>query len=59
MKTTNLIISVLPTYSHCADKYFLPIMHLISFFKCVFLGPHPQHMEVPSLGVESELQPPA
>ena len=25
----------------------------------VFLGPHPQHMEVPGLGVESELQMPA
>ena len=24
-----------------------------------FLGPHLQHMEVPSLGVKSELQPPA
>ena len=25
----------------------------------VFLGPHPQHVEVPRLGVESELQLPA
>ena len=25
------------------------------FFSC-FLGPHPQHMEIPRLGVESELQ---
>ena len=25
---------------------------------CVFLGPHPLHMEVPRLGVESELQLP-
>ena len=25
------------------------------FFVCVFLGSHPQHMEVPRLGVESEL----
>ena len=29
------------------------------FFMFCFLGPHLQHMEVPSLGVESELQPPA
>ena len=29
-----------------------------NFFSC-FLGPHPQHMEVPRLGVESELQLPA
>ena len=27
-----------------------------SFFFFVFLGPHPWHMEVPRLGVESELQ---
>ena len=26
------------------------------FFFFGFLGPHPQHMEVPRLGVESELQ---
>ena len=25
---------------------------------CVFLGPHPWHMEIPRLGVESELQLP-
>ena len=29
------------------------------FFCCFFLGLHPQHVEVPRLGVESELQPPA
>ena len=23
-----------------------------------FLGPHPRHMEVPGLGIKSELQPP-
>ena len=28
-------------------------------FFSLFLGPHPQHMEVPRLGVESELQLPA
>ena len=27
------------------------------FFFLVFLGPHPRHMEVPRLGVESELYP--
>ena len=27
-----------------------------SFFFFVFLGPYPQHMEVPRLGVESEMQ---
>ena len=29
------------------------------FFFCLFLGPHPWHMEVPSLGVKSELYLPA
>ena len=29
------------------------------FLSFVFLGPHLQHMEVPRLGVESELQLPA
>ena len=31
------------------------------FFFClfVFFGPHPRHMEVPRLGVELELSPPA
>ena len=28
-----------------------------TIFLFVFLGPHPQHMEVPRLGVEAELQP--
>ena len=31
---------------------------LFLFFVFVFLGPHTQHMEVPRLGVESELQLP-
>ena len=29
------------------------------FFFFFFLGPHPQHMEFPRLGVESDLQLPA
>ena len=28
------------------------------FFFLIFLGPHLRHMEVPRVGVESELQPP-
>ena len=31
------------------------IMNIQFFFFLVFLGPYPQHMEVPRLGVESEL----
>ena len=35
---------------HCeASLYFF-------FFFCLFLGPHPRHMESPRLGVELELQ---
>ena len=34
-------------------------MFLIVFSFLVFLGTYPQHMEVPRLVVESELQPPA
>ena len=32
---------------------------ILRFFFLVFLGPHPQHMEVPRPGVESELLLPA
>ena len=37
----------------------LALQHLFLFFSFsfVFLGLHPRHMEVPRLGVESELQP--
>ena len=31
-------------------------LSLFFFFFLIFLVPHPQHMEVPRLGVESELQ---
>ena len=42
------------TYStNIIDLFF------ILFYFFVYLGPHPQHMEVPRLGAESELQPPA
>ena len=49
--------------SHCkgsetgrntAKEYCLGVKELDFFFFC-FLMPHPQHMEVPRLGVESEL----
>ena len=42
------------------DQYFFFFLFLLYFlFLFVFLGPHTQHMEVPRLGVESELQLPA
>ena len=31
-------------------------MELRRFISSIFLGPHPQHVEVPRLGVESELE---
>ena len=34
-------------------------MLALLFIYLVFLGPHPQHMEIPRLGVESVLQLPA
>ena len=37
----------------------LLILLFIFIIFLVFLGPHPQHMEVPRLGFESELQLPA
>ena len=38
-------------------KNFRNIFNFLFFF--FFLGSHPQHMEVPRLGVKSELQVPA
>ena len=35
---------------------FTCFLFLFSFLSFIFLGLHPQHMEVPSLGVELELQ---
>ena len=40
-------------------KVILTAQHLLILFLFFFLGPRPQHMEVPRLGVESELQMPA
>ena len=31
------------------------ILSTVVLFVCLFLGMHPEHMEVPRLGVESEL----
>ena len=37
--------------------FILFILFIVLFYFC-FLGPHPQHMEVPRLGVKLELQLP-
>ena len=45
------------TFPLLLEIYFIILFYLfIYLFNFCFLGPHPQHMEVPSLGVESELQ---
>ena len=36
-----------------------PFLSFFHFFFVAFPGPHPWHMEVPRLGVQSELWPPA
>ena len=41
------------------QKKEMDILFYFLIFFLSFLGPHPQHMEVPRLGVESELQLPA
>ena len=43
----------------CGGKGLKSCTTLSNNFSLVFLGPHPQHMEVPRLGVKLELQPPA
>ena len=39
---------------YCLNLLLL-LKSFFSFWSFVFLGPHPQHMEVPRLGVELEL----
>ena len=38
---------------------FIPFILFCVWGGVLFLGPHPRHMEVPMLGVESQLQLPA
>ena len=49
MNSTILFVTYIHMYIFC--------LFVLSCF--VFLGPHPQHMEVPRLGVQPELQLPA
>ena len=51
----------LGTQAPQADVYLFIYLFvcLFVYLFTVFLGPHPQHMEVPRLGVELELQLPA
>ena len=38
-------------------QFFLFFLKYVIYLFIAFLGLHPQHVEVPGLGVESELQP--
>ena len=54
----SMVAAPIPIPSNRAWVFHFPYYsHQHIFF--VFLGPHPEHMEVSRLGVESELQPPA
>ena len=48
---------VLSTADAAVNKTYLVLSFF--FFLFFFLGLHPRHMEVPRLGIESELQLPA
>lgn len=52
--------SLLQLYFTKVQPYQPPLFlfYFILFFVFYFLGPHPWHMKVPSLGVDSELQLP-
>ena len=43
-----------------SEKQVIHLFYLFLFYFCIFVfsGPHPWHMEVPRLGVQSELQRP-
>ena len=50
-KTSWLLVRFISTAPQWEPPFF--------FFFCLFLGPNVQHIEVPRLGVKSELQLPA
>ena len=43
-------------FTHWEPVGVLGLYMFVSFFFFCFLGPHPRHMEVPRLGVQSELE---
>ena len=51
-----LFTRLLATYLSFSEKCLMSIQILCPFSFFCFLGPHPRHMEVFRLGVESELQ---
>ena len=60
----NTFIAIKIKFEKCFDIFNMDLkdfilFHLLLLLLFCFLGPHVQHMEVPRLGVESELQLPA
>ena len=54
-KDGNLKTKKKNSYTDFKNSQFLWIKKILFFFFFVFLGPHPRHMEVPTLEVKSEL----
>ena len=55
---SHVLAFILHKLSLCNDRMAVGNSQPTSFlFVCLFLGPHPWHMEVPRLEVKSELQP--
>ena len=54
--TVHVTEALIPTHRPWAHFSGLWTSFLFLFFSFFFLGPHPQHTEVPRLGVESDLQ---
>ena len=52
LPSTSVTSELLPSRALRFDLFLFS--YFILFYFC-FLGPHPRHMEVPRLGVESEL----
>ena len=53
MGTTVLLLSLGLAKN---DTEFQKLILIVITMSFVFLGPHPRYMEVPRLGIESELQ---
>ena len=56
-RTSQATQDTIDLYQQGVYLHWYPLCFFVFVF--VFLGPHPRHMEVPRLGVESELQVPA
>ena len=55
LRTSHIMRWVMGTPGFCGFALFWFRLFVYYLFSFVFLGPHPWHMDVPSLGVQSEL----